>query len=155
MMKHLSLTQIENDEPFVGANMIERVRNKAELLQHLYVATVLKLNVMKWGNEMNITGLTSGLFFLIVFFVLLAASVIKIPKEYERGVIFRLGRLIGAKGPGLILIIPWIDKLVKVSLRTITMDIPTQDVVTRDNISIKVNAWSIFVSWIPIRQSLR
>jgi regulator of protease activity HflC (stomatin/prohibitin superfamily) len=89
---------------------------------------------------MGITGLPSGLFFLIVFIVIVAASAIKILREYERGVIFRLGRLIGAKGPGLIFIIPGIDKLLKVSLRTVTLDIPPQDVITRDNISIKVNA---------------
>jgi regulator of protease activity HflC (stomatin/prohibitin superfamily) len=77
---------------------------------------------------------------VIVFIVILAASAIKILREYERGVIFRLGRLIGAKGPGLIFIIPGIDKLLRISLRTVTMDIPPQDVITRDNVSIKVNA---------------
>ena len=89
---------------------------------------------------MGITGLPSGLFFLIVFLFILAASAIKILREYERGVVFRLGRLIGAKGPGLIIIIPGIDKLIKVSLRTVTLDIPPQDVITQDNVSIKVNA---------------
>jgi len=89
---------------------------------------------------MGMTGLPSGLFFVIVFIILLAASAIKILREYERGVIFRLGRLIGAKGPGLIFIIPGIDKLLRISLRTVTMDIPPQDVITRDNVSIKVNA---------------
>jgi len=89
---------------------------------------------------MGITGLPSGLFFLIVFLFILAASAIKILREYERGVIFRLGRLIGAKGPGLIFIIPGIDKLLRISLRLVTLDIPPQDVITRDNISIKVNA---------------
>lgn len=89
---------------------------------------------------MGMTGLPSGLFFLIIFLVILAASAIKILREYERGVIFRLGRLIGAKGPGLIFIIPGVDKLLRISLRTVTMDIPPQDVITRDNVSIKVNA---------------
>lgn len=89
---------------------------------------------------MPMTGLPSGLFFLIVFLFILAASAIKILREYERGVVFRLGRLIGAKGPGLIIIIPGIDKLIKVSLRTVTLDIPPQDVITQDNVSIKVNA---------------
>jgi regulator of protease activity HflC (stomatin/prohibitin superfamily) len=89
---------------------------------------------------MGIPGLPSGFFFLIIFLFILAASAIKILREYERGVIFRLGRLIGAKGPGLIIIIPGIDKLLKISLRTVTMDIPPQDVITHDNISIKVNA---------------
>jgi len=89
---------------------------------------------------MGMTGLPSGLFFLIVFLFILAASAIKILREYERGVVFRLGRLIGAKGPGLIIIIPGIDKLIKVSLRTVTLDIPPQDVITKDNVSVKVNA---------------
>ena len=89
---------------------------------------------------MGLTGLPSGLFFVIVFIVIVAASAIKILREYERGVIFRLGRLIGAKGPGLIFIIPGVDKLLRISLRTVVLDIPPQDVITHDNISIKVNA---------------
>jgi regulator of protease activity HflC (stomatin/prohibitin superfamily) len=89
---------------------------------------------------MGVPGLPSGFFFLIIFLVILAASAIKILREYERGVIFRLGRLIGAKGPGIIFIIPGVDKLLRISLRTVTMDIPPQDVITRDNVSIKVNA---------------
>ncbi len=89
---------------------------------------------------MGIPGLSSGFFFLIVFVIILAASAIKILREYERGVIFRLGRLIGAKGPGIIFIIPGVDKLLRISLRTVTLDIPPQDVITHDNISIKVNA---------------
>ncbi|MBW1851783.1 MAG: slipin family protein, partial [Deltaproteobacteria bacterium] len=74
---------------------------------------------------------------LIVFFL---SSAIRILKEYERGVIFRLGRVIKTKGPGLIILIPIIDKMVKVSLRLVTMDVPEQDVITKDNVSIKVNA---------------
>ena len=74
---------------------------------------------------------------LIVFFL---ASAIKILREYERGVIFRLGRVIKTKGPGLIILIPIIDKMVKVSLRLVAMDVPSQDVITRDNVSVKVNA---------------
>jgi regulator of protease activity HflC (stomatin/prohibitin superfamily) len=89
---------------------------------------------------MGFTGLPTGFFFLIVFILILAASAVKILREYERGVIFRLGRLIGAKGPGIILIIPGVDKLMRISLRLVTLDIPPQDVITRDNISIKVNA---------------
>jgi regulator of protease activity HflC (stomatin/prohibitin superfamily) len=85
-------------------------------------------------------GLSSTLIFLIIFILILAASAIKILREYERGVIFRLGRLIGAKGPGIIFIIPGVDRLLRISLRTVTMDIPPQDVITRDNVSIKVNA---------------
>jgi regulator of protease activity HflC (stomatin/prohibitin superfamily) len=89
---------------------------------------------------MGITGFSPGFFFLIIFILILAAAAIKILREYERGVIFRLGRLIGAKGPGIIFIIPGVDKLLRISLRLVTMDIPPQDVITRDNISIKVNA---------------
>jgi len=75
---------------------------------------------------------------LLAIFVL--ASAVKVLREYERGVIFRLGRCIGQKGPGLILLIPIVDKMVKVPLRTVTMDVPPQDVITRDNVSVKVNA---------------
>ena len=76
----------------------------------------------------------------IVLIVLFLASAIKILKEYERGVIFRLGRVIKTKGPGLIILIPVVDKMVKVSLRLVAMDVPPQDVITRDNVSVKVNA---------------
>ena len=75
---------------------------------------------------------------LIAFFIL--SQVIKILNEYERGVIFRLGRIIPTKGPGIIFIIPIIDKLVRISLRLVTFDVPPQDVITKDNVSIKVNA---------------
>jgi regulator of protease activity HflC (stomatin/prohibitin superfamily) len=80
---------------------------------------------------------------IIFFVIIILSSAIRILREYERGVIFRLGRLIGGegvKGPGLIFLIPVIDKMVRVSLRTVVMDVPTQDVITRDNVSIKVNA---------------
>jgi len=89
---------------------------------------------------MGLTGLPSGFLFLIIFLFILAASAIKILREYERGVIFRLGRLIGAKGPGIFFIIPGVDKIIRISLRLVTLDIPPQDVITRDNVSIKVNA---------------
>lgn len=72
--------------------------------------------------------------------IIILASAIKVMREYERGVVFRLGRLIGEKGPGLVIIIPIVDKLLKVSLRIITMDVPPQDVITKDNVSVKVNA---------------
>ena len=77
---------------------------------------------------------------IIIIVLFLLANAIKVLKEYERGVIFRLGRLIGVKGPGLILIIPIIDRMVRVSLRIVTFDVPPQDVITKDNVSIKVNA---------------
>jgi len=75
-----------------------------------------------------------------VLVILFLASAIKVLKEYERAVIFRLGRVIPTKGPGLIILIPVIDKMVKVSLRLVAMDVPSQDVITRDNVSVKVNA---------------
>ena len=78
--------------------------------------------------------------FIVVLIVLFLASAIKILNEYERGVIFRLGRVIRAKGPGLIILIPVIDKMVKVSLRLVAMDVDPQDIITRDNVSVKVNA---------------
>jgi len=85
-------------------------------------------------------GISPAILFLIVFIMIIASASIKILREYERGVIFRLGRLIGAKGPGIIFIIPGVDKLLRVSLRTVALEIPPQDVITRDNISIRVNA---------------
>jgi regulator of protease activity HflC (stomatin/prohibitin superfamily) len=79
--------------------------------------------------------------FVIVIIVFFLISAIKVLNEYERGVIFRLGRVLGApKGPGLIILIPIIDRMTKVSLRTVVLDVPPQDVITRDNVSIKVNA---------------
>ena len=77
---------------------------------------------------------------VIVLVVMFLASAIKILNEYERAVLFRLGRLRDIKGPGLIVIIPGIDKIVRIDMRTITMDVPPQDVITKDNVSIKVNA---------------
>ena len=85
-------------------------------------------------------GISPAILFLIVFIMIIASASIKILREYERGVIFRLGRLIGAKGPGIIFIIPGVDKLLRISLRTVALEIPPQDVITRDNISIRVNA---------------
>ncbi|MBW1815653.1 MAG: slipin family protein [Deltaproteobacteria bacterium] len=88
---------------------------------------------------------------LIVFFL---ASAIRVLKEYERGVIFRLGRIIKTKGPGLIILIPVIDKMVKVSLRLVAMDVPSQDVITRDNVSIKVNAVIYFRVMDPTKATI-
>jgi regulator of protease activity HflC (stomatin/prohibitin superfamily) len=82
--------------------------------------------------------------------LLLSASVRIVP-EYERGVIFRLGRVIAAKGPGLFFIIPIVDRMIRVSLRTITMDIPPQDVITKDNVTVKVNAVTYFNVVDPVR----
>jgi len=77
---------------------------------------------------------------VVVVVVIFLAAAIRILNEYERGVVFRLGRVIKAKGPGLIILIPGIDKMVKVSLRLVAMDVDPQDVITRDNVSVKVNA---------------
>ncbi len=78
---------------------------------------------------------------LIFLFIIIIGSMIRIVPEYERGVVFRLGRCIGSKGPGIIFLLPLgIDKMVKISLRTVTLDVPAQDVITKDNVSVKVNA---------------
>jgi regulator of protease activity HflC (stomatin/prohibitin superfamily) len=89
------------------------------------------------------------LIFLVVVIIMFLSSAIKILNEYERGVIFRLGRLIGAKGPGLIILIPIVDKMQRVSLRLVALEVPPQDVITRDNVSIKVNAVVYFRVIIP------
>lgn len=88
--------------------------------------------------------LFSPLFMLIVFALILISNAVRIVKEYERGVIFRLGRLVGAKGPGIFFILPFIDRMVKVSLRTSVLDVPVQEVITKDNVPAKVNAVCYF-----------
>ncbi|MDA8434152.1 MAG: slipin family protein [Nitrospiraceae bacterium] len=89
--------------------------------------------------------------FLLVLVIYFLTSAIKILKEYERGVVFRLGRIIPVKGPGLVIIWPIIDKLVRVSLRTVTMDVPPQDIITKDNITVKVNAVIYFRPIDPVK----
>jgi len=79
-------------------------------------------------------------FFVVVFALVVLANAIRVVREYERLVVFRLGRLVGARGPGLVLLIPIVDRAVKVGLRTVTMDVPPQDIITRDNVTVKVNA---------------
>ncbi len=87
----------------------------------------------------------AGILIVLVFFALIALGTsVRILREYERGVIFRLGRLIAQKGPGLILLIPFIDRMVKVDLRTVTLNIPPQEVITRDNVPCRVNAVAYF-----------
>jgi regulator of protease activity HflC (stomatin/prohibitin superfamily) len=81
---------------------------------------------------------------LAVLILILLASAIRILREYERGVIFRLGRLIAQKGPGLILLIPIVDQMVRVDLRTVTLNVPPQEVITRDNVTVRVNAVCYF-----------
>ncbi|HYM80673.1 MAG TPA: slipin family protein [Candidatus Limnocylindria bacterium] len=90
-----------------------------------------------------------GFFGSLVFFVLflgvvVIANAVRVVREYERLVVFRLGRLVGERGPGLVLLIPIVDRAVKVGLRTVTMDVPPQDIITRDNVTVKVNAVIFF-----------
>src|SRR6201999_3946092 len=86
-----------------------------------------------------------GIVVVLLFFALIAAAAsVRVLREYERGVIFRLGRLIATKGPGLILLIPFIDRMVKVELRTVTLSVPPQEVITRDNVPCRVNAVAYF-----------
>ncbi len=92
-----------------------------------------------------------GFLFVIFLGLYFLSSAIKILKEYERGVVFRLGRIIPVKGPGLVIILPMIDRLVRVSLRTVTFDVPAQDIITKDNITVKVNAVVYFRVIDPIK----
>jgi regulator of protease activity HflC (stomatin/prohibitin superfamily) len=95
--------------------------------------------------------LALGLVVAVVVVLFIVASAIRIVPEYERGVIFRLGRILGAKGPGLFFIIPVIDRMSRVSLRTVTQDIPPQDIITRDNVTVRVNAVTYFNVVDPVR----
>jgi regulator of protease activity HflC (stomatin/prohibitin superfamily) len=81
-----------------------------------------------------------GVITLVVIGIFILANAIRVLREYERGVVFRLGRLVGAKGPGIIFLIPIVDKMVKIPLRVVTMDVPAQDVITKDNVTVRVNA---------------
>src|SRR5450756_1421891 len=85
-------------------------------------------------------GVLAFLIPLLVVLFSIAGSAVKIVQEYERGVIFRLGRLVGARGPGLFFIIPFVDRMVKIDLRVVTLDVPAQEVITRDNVTVRVNA---------------
>ena len=93
-------------------------------------------NILEW--------LFSGVGIALIFGVIILISAVKVVQEYERGVIFRLGRLQGAKGPGIFFIIPIIDRMVKVDLRVVTLDIPSQEAITRDNVTVRVNAVAYF-----------
>ena len=101
-------------------------------------------------NEELLYGIGAALLLLVVILF----SAIKIVPEYERGVIFRLGRVIGAKGPGLFVIIPIVDRMVRVNLQTVTMDIPPQDVITRDNVTVRVNAVTYFNVVDPVKATV-
>jgi regulator of protease activity HflC (stomatin/prohibitin superfamily) len=102
-------------------------------------------------NEATLYGIAAA----VLLIAAIAISAIRIVKEYERGVIFRLGRVIGAKGPGLFFIIPIIDRMVKVNLQTVTMDIPPQDVITKDNVTIRVNAVTYFNVTEPVNSVIK
>ncbi len=95
--------------------------------------------------------LTMNILTILVLVAVFLGSSVKILREYERAVVFRLGRLLGAKGPGMIILIPGIDKMVRVDLRTVTLDVPPQDIITRDNVSVKVSAVVYFRVLDPIK----
>ena len=102
-------------------------------IERRVIIEVTSLNGVDIMFEINVM----TVFLLIAVFLI---SSVKILREYERAVVFRLGRIIGAKGPGMIILIPGIDKMVRVDLRTVTLDVPPQDIITRDNVSVKVSA---------------
>ncbi len=91
---------------------------------------------------------TFGMLIILILITVLGSS-IKIVQEYERGVIFRLGRLVGAKGPGIFFIIPMVDRMVRVDLRVITLDVPSQEAITKDNVTVKVNAVAYYRILVP------
>src|SRR3954468_2244957 len=99
----------------------------------------------------TLLGLIGPLIFLAVIALWFFTAAVKVVQEYERGVVFRLGRLAGARGPGLILLIPRIERMVKVDLRVITLDVPAQEAITRDNVTVKVNAVAYFQVIEPTR----
>jgi regulator of protease activity HflC (stomatin/prohibitin superfamily) len=100
------------------------------------------------------SGILIALGAIALFLVLILSSAIKIVQEYERGVVFRLGRMVGARGPGLILLIPIVERMMKVDLRTLTMDIPRQEVITRDNVTVNVNAVAYFRVVDPVNATI-
>lgn len=102
-----------------------------------------------------LVGPTVAIIFGIIIVLILLLSAVKILREYERGVIFRFGRLSGTKGPGIFLIIPFVDKMIKVDLRTVTMDVPPQDIITRDNVPVKVNAVIYFRVMDPAKSVIK
>ena len=96
-----------------------------------------------------------GLYLAVFLVILFLSLAIKIVKEYERGVVFRLGRCIGEKGPGLIILIPFIDTMTRVELRIVTMDVPAQDMITRDNVPVNVDAVVYFKVLEPVLSVLK
>jgi regulator of protease activity HflC (stomatin/prohibitin superfamily) len=125
-----------------------------DLIPFIIFLGIVLLSILGGEALKTLGGLVMGFSPLIVMAILvvifLAAS-LKIVPEYERAVIFRLGRVIGAKGPGLFILIPIIDKMVRVDLRTVTLDVPTQDIITKDNVSVSVDAVVYFRVVDPVR----
>lgn len=130
-----------------------------DLLTFLIFAGIVLVSIVGLDSIVNIflnlrgyfamIGFLPVLLFLIVLFL---ATSVKIVNEYERAVVFRLGRVLGrAKGPGLFILIPFIDKMIKVDLRVVTMDVPTQDVITKDNVSVQVDAVVYFKVIDPVK----
>ncbi|MEZ4522557.1 MAG: SPFH domain-containing protein [Thermomicrobiales bacterium] len=97
------------------------------------------------------SGILVALIAIVVFIAIIVSASIKITQEYERGVIFRLGRFVGTRGPGLIVLVPFVERMQKVDLRILTLDIPSQEVITRDNVTVKVNAVAYFRALDPER----
>lgn len=125
-----------------------------DLLPFLLFLVVVIASIAGGDILKFIGGLAMGFSPLIVIaiaVVIFIAVAVKIVPEYQRAVIFRLGRVIGAKGPGLFILIPIIDKMVKVDLRTVTLDVPTQDIITRDNVSVSVDAVVYFRVVEPVK----
>ena len=91
-----------------------------------------------------LTQLGPGAIYIVIFAIVILSSAVRIVQEYERGVIFRLGRCVGARGPGLFFLIPGVERMVKVDLRVITMEVPPQEVITKDNVTVKVSAVVFF-----------
>ncbi|RLJ71156.1 SPFH domain-containing protein [Hydrogenivirga caldilitoris] len=120
-----------------------------------FIFVAVFLAIAMGGNIFKYIGgfamIFSPIVVLVILVIIFLLAAIKIIPEYERAVVFRLGRVIGAKGPGLIIIIPIIDRIVRVSLRTITLDVPTQDIITKDNVSVQVDAVVYFRVVDPIK----
>ncbi|GAI98098.1 unnamed protein product, partial [marine sediment metagenome] len=113
--------------------LVKEWRNKS--LKVIFTGIISAPLVLSVFVSLAVVTLTPSIIVLLIL-----SQAVKILREYERGVIFRLGRLVGAKGPGLILLIPIVDRMVRMSLRIITMDVPAQEVITKDTVPVKVNA---------------
>jgi regulator of protease activity HflC (stomatin/prohibitin superfamily) len=125
-----------------------------DLIPFIIFLGIVLLSIFGGDALKTLGGLVMGFSPLIVIAILVViflATALKIVPEYQRAVIFRLGRVIGAKGPGLFILVPIIDRMVKVDLRTVTLDVPTQDIITRDNVSVSVDAVVYFRVVDPVK----